>query len=174
MGEVLVLNHNYEPLNICSLRRAVSMVLLGKAEVVHSNGRYIGTVKGRFEAPSVVRLRYLVKRPLPAIRVNRRAILARDRYTCQYCGHVSKELTVDHVIPRRFGGDESWENLVACCRRCNLIKRDRTPHQANMRLLRHPKRPHFVPYLSLQQYVKAMAHKEWHEFLPVFEDLYDR
>jgi 5-methylcytosine-specific restriction endonuclease McrA len=171
MGEVLVLNHNYEPLNICSLRRAVSLILLGKAEVVRTNGHYVLTVSGGFEAPSVVRLRYSVKRPLPQVRVSRRAILARDRFTCQYCGHTSRELTVDHVVPRRLGGMDTWENLVACCRRCNLHKSDRTPVQANMKLYRKPRRPNYIPYLSLTQYVKALGQDAWRDFLPVFEDL---
>ncbi|NUL81971.1 MAG: HNH endonuclease [Armatimonadetes bacterium] len=171
MGEVLVLNQNYEPLNVCSIHRAVTMVLLGKVEIVRHNGRRIGTISGGFEAPSVIRLSYLVKRPLPDIRVSRRAVLARDRYTCQYCGHVSRDLTVDHVVPRRHGGLDTWENLVACCRRCNLHKSDRSPNQANLKLMRKPKRPHFVPYLSLPLYVKALAKEDWREFLPVFDDL---
>jgi len=169
MAEVLVLNQNFEPLNICTMRRAVNMVLTGKAEVVLTNGHYIRTVSGGFEAPSVVRLRYLVKRPLPQVRVSRRAILARDNYTCQYCGHVSRDLTVDHVVPRCMGGSDTWENLVACCRRCNLIKGDRTPQQAGMKLLRKPRRPHFVPYLSLTQYAKALSREAWRDFLPVYD-----
>lgn len=170
MPEVLVLNHNFEPLNLCTMRRAVNMVITGKAEVVRTNGHYIRTVNGGFEAPSVVRLRYLIKRPLPQVRVSRRAILARDNYTCQYCGHVSRDLTVDHVIPRRMGGEDTWENLVACCRRCNLIKGDRTPQQANMKLARKPRRPNFVPYLSLTQYARAITREAWRDFLPIYDD----
>ncbi len=170
MPEVLVLNQNYEPLNICTLRRAVNMVMTGKAEVVRTNGHYVRTVSGGFEAPSVVRLCYLIRRPLPQVRVSRRAILARDNYTCQYCGHQSRDLTVDHVIPRRHGGGDTWENLVACCRRCNLVKGDRTPAQADMKLLRKPRRPNYVPYLSLTQYAKAITREAWRDFLPVYED----
>ncbi|MFQ3611034.1 MAG: HNH endonuclease [Fimbriimonadales bacterium] len=170
MPEVLVLNQNYEPLNICTLRRAVNMVMTGKAEVVRTNGHYVRTVSGGFEAPSVVRLCYLIRRPLPQVRVSRRAILARDNYTCQYCGHQSRDLTVDHVIPRRHGGGDTWENLVACCRRCNLIKGDRTPAQAEMKLMRKPRRPNYVPYLSLTQYAKAITREAWRDFLPVYED----
>jgi 5-methylcytosine-specific restriction endonuclease McrA len=95
--------------------------------------------------------------------------LARDNYTCQYCGHVSRDLTVDHVVPRSMGGGDTWENLVACCRRCNLIKGDRTPQQAGMKLARKPRRPNFVPYLSLTQYAKALSREAWRDFLPVYD-----
>lgn len=171
MKEVLVLNQNFEPLNICSMRRAVTLLMLGKAEMVQVNDHRVMTITGGFDAPSVVRLRYGVRRPLPQIRVSRRAVLARDRYTCQYCGHTSRDLTVDHVVPRRRGGGDSWENLVACCRRCNLHKSDRTPNQANMKLARKPRRPNYIPYLSLAQYVKALSHEPWRDYLPIFEDL---
>jgi 5-methylcytosine-specific restriction endonuclease McrA len=170
MPEVLVLNSNYEPLNVCSLRRALSLMILGKAEVLQQRDQPIFTAHGEVGAPSVLKMRYMVKRPMPQLRLSRHAVLARDNYTCQYCGVRGKDLTIDHVIPRWCGGPHTWDNLVACCRRCNLKKGDKTPQQAHMKLARPPKRPHFVPYLSLPLYLKAQNRGDWEMFLPFFAE----
>jgi len=168
--EVLVLNSNYEPLNVCTLRRAMALVLLGKAEVLHHREVPLRTARGDHRAPSILKMRYPVRRPIPELRLSRHSILARDNYTCQYCGVRGKDLTIDHVVPRWAGGPHTWDNLVACCRRCNLKKGDKTPQQAHMKLFRRPKRPHFIPYLSLPVYLKARARDEWRMFLPIFEE----
>ncbi len=168
--DVLVLNSNYEPLNVCNMRRAVSLLLLGKAEIILDREAPVATVKGSMTAPSVLKMRYMVRRPMPQLRLSRHSILARDTYTCQYCAVKGKDLTIDHVIPRWAGGPHSWDNLVACCRRCNLKKGDKTPNQAHMKLARKPKRPHFVPYLSLPLYLKAQSKDEWRMYLPFFEE----
>lgn len=170
MHDVLVLNSNYEPLNICNMRRAISLVLLGKAEAILDRDAPLPTVSGALMAPSVLKMRYQVRRPMPQLRLSRHSILARDNYTCQYCGVRGKDLTIDHVVPRWVGGPHTWDNLVACCRRCNLKKGDKTPNQAQMRLARKPKRPHFVPYLSLPLYLKAQGKNEWKSYLPFFEE----
>lgn len=167
--DVLLLNANYEPLNVCDVRRAFSLVLRGKAEILHASELPVRTSAGHLDAPSVVKMRYLVKRPVPMLRLSRHSVLARDSYTCQYCGSC-RELTIDHVIPRWMGGPHTWENLVACCRKCNLKKGDKTPKQANMRLMTIPRRPRFIPYLSLQQYVRAQQRDDWRFYLPEFED----
>lgn len=168
--DVLVLNNNYEPLNVCNMRRAISLLLLGKAEVVQQRDTPLRTHRETLAAPSVLKMRYSVRRPMPQLRLSRHSILARDNYTCQYCGAKGKELTIDHVVPRWVGGGNTWDNLVACCRRCNLRKGDKTPSQANMRLARKPKRPHFIPYLSLPLYLKAQGRDEWRMYLPFFEE----
>lgn len=168
--EVLVLNSNYEPLNVCNMRRAFALLLLGKADVVQQRDMPVQTTRGEIVAPSVLKMRYVVRRPMPQLRLSRHSILARDNYTCQYCGSRGKELTIDHVVPRWVGGENTWDNLVACCRRCNLKKADKTPQQANMRLSRKPKRPHFIPYLSLPLYLKAQGRDDWRIYLPVFEE----
>ncbi len=169
MHEVLLLNSDFEPLNVCHIRRAMSLVMLGKAEVLELNERTISTTKGHLNAPSVVKMRYHVRRPLPQLRLSRHSILARDKYTCQYCGIKGKDLTIDHVVPRWMGGPHTWDNLVACCRRCNLKKGDKTPKQAKMLLKTTPRRPHFIPYISLPAYLKAKNNDEWAFYLPVFE-----
>ncbi len=167
--DVLLLNANYEPLNVCNLRRAVTLVLLGKADVLEQSERPVATSSGRFTAPSVVKMRYQVRRPMPQLRLSRHSVLARDNYTCQYCGS-RKDLTIDHVVPRWCGGPHTWDNLVACCRRCNLKKGDKTPTQANMRLRTKPRRPHYVPYLSLPKYLRARQRTDWQFYLPIFEE----
>jgi 5-methylcytosine-specific restriction endonuclease McrA len=168
-AEVLLLNANYEPLNVCDVRRAFSLILLGKAEVIHESDTRISTSEGAYVAPSVVKMRYQVRRPIPQLRLSRHSVLARDGYACQYCG-ATRDLTIDHVVPRWMGGPHTWDNLVACCRRCNLKKGDKTPKQAGMKLKTTPRRPRFVPYISLQQYIKAVHREEWSFYLPVFED----
>ncbi len=167
--DVLLLNANYEPLNVCNLRRAVSLIMLGKAEVIEGSEDRVPTGEGELAVPSVVKMRYQVRRPMPKLRLSRHTILARDKYTCQYCGSL-RDLTIDHVIPRWSGGPQSWDNLVACCRKCNLKKADKTPQQAGMRLKNVPKRPHYVPYLSLPKYLRAIQRAEWHFYLPVFDE----
>ncbi len=169
--EVLVLNSNYEPLNVCNMRRAYSLLLVGKAEILEIRDRPLQTATGGLEAPSVLRMRYTVKRPMPQLRLSRHSVLARDNYTCQYCGVRNRELTIDHVIPRWAGGPHTWDNLVACCRRCNLKKGDKTPVQARMKLARRPKRPHFIPYLSLPLYLRAQSRADWSLYLPVFDEV---
>lgn len=152
------------------MRRAVALLMLGKAEVLQHRDAPVVTVGGDVRAPSVLKMRYQVRRPMPQLRLSRHSVLARDHYTCQYCGVRGKDLTIDHVVPKWAGGPHTWDNLVACCRRCNLKKADKTPQQAHMKLARKPRRPRFVPYLSLPLYLKAQSREDWRTFLPYFEE----
>ncbi|WP_287930571.1 HNH endonuclease [Thermus sp.] len=145
---VLVLNAAYEVLGLASIKRSVLLVLSGGAEMLSESGRYLHTPSTRIPVPSVIRLKRLVRRGPSRIPLNRRNILRRDRYTCQYCGRRGGELTVDHVLPRSRGGRSTWENLVAACRSCNLKKGDRTPEEAGMRLLKLPRAPKAPLFLS--------------------------
>ena len=169
--EVLVLNNDYEPLNVCNLYRAIVLVYLGKAEVLHTNSKVITTISGSFDSPSVVKLRYHIKRPLPELRLSRRSILARDNYTCQYCGHQARDLTMDHVIPKRMGGKSTWENLVCCCKKCNNRKGDKTLEQANIALAKQPRRPRYIPFVSLTKYLEGARNEMWRDYLPIFNDV---
>ena len=178
--EVLVLNSDYEPLNVCNLRRAIILVYLGKADILHTRDEAVSSAggagslmstEGHVALPSVVKLRHQVKRPLPELKLSRRSIFARDNYTCQYCGAVGKDLTIDHVIPKRLGGGAQWENLVACCRRCNTRKGDKTLDKLPMKLARQPRRPRYTPYISLNKYVAGSKHAIWKDYLPVFNDV---
>jgi 5-methylcytosine-specific restriction endonuclease McrA len=174
--EVLVLNSDYEPLNVCNLRRAVVLLYLGKADILHAHDDPAVPRMPMGEgldlpAPSVLRLRYHVKRPLPDLKLSRRSIFARDNYTCQYCGVQSRDLTIDHILPKRHGGGMQWDNLVACCRRCNTRKGDKLLPQTGMKLARAPKRPRYVPYISLTKYINGTKNEVWRDYLPVFHDV---
>jgi 5-methylcytosine-specific restriction endonuclease McrA len=141
IGPVLVLNANFEPLNVCDTRRALGLILLNKASLVMNGRGEIQTVSRAFPAPSVIRLERMIRRPRQTIRLSKREIFRRDNYTCQYCGQRPIRLTVDHVVPRHLGGEHSWENLVTACPTCNLRKGGRLPEQANMHLLHKPVEP---------------------------------
>ncbi len=160
---VLVLNANYEPLNICTTRRAVGLMMTGKAELLLDGRGDIHTASVTFPRPSIVRLSYMVHRPHPRVKLTKREIFRRDEYACQYCGRQTASLTIDHVIPRHRGGQHTWQNLVAACPACNRRKGGRTPAEAGMALRRPPREPsasaeylfgHMLP-----------AHSDWAEYL---------
>ncbi|HLF09520.1 MAG TPA: HNH endonuclease [Dehalococcoidia bacterium] len=166
---VLVLNHNYEPLHVCNARRAVVLVSRGKAEVLEEGAGAFHTVAMVYPFPSVIRLVYIIHRPRPQVRLNRREVFARDDFTCQYCGHRVRDLTLDHVTPRRLGGGHSWENLVSACKTCNHRKAGRTPAEARMRLLRPPRPPQSTYVFLFHDYLPR--HQEWLKFIPGSERL---
>ncbi|HSV72189.1 MAG TPA: HNH endonuclease [Chthonomonadales bacterium] len=172
-GDVLVLNSDYEPLNVCHVRRALVMIYLGKADVLHEAGRSVIGYHHQIDAPSVVKLRHHVKRPLPKLRLSRRTVFARDNYTCQYCGHTGSDLTIDHVVPRRHGGATIWENVVTACRRCNMKKSDKLPGPSGMSPKRQPRRPRYVPYISLTKYLVGRRNEVWRVYLPTYADVPD-
>ncbi len=167
-GQVLVLNQNYEPLNVCSWRRAIGLVCLGKAIALEHEAEVIRSAEAEFPLPTVVRLAHPIRRPMPELKLSRRAVLARDRNTCQYCGHSARDLTIDHIIPRRRGGAAAWDNLVACCAKCNNAKGDKTLREANMTLSRRPRRPRFIPYLSFATFLAAAQNPRWRDYLEPF------
>ncbi len=167
-GRVLVLNQNYEPLNVCSWKRAITLLFLEKAVAVERDGRIITSATTSVRLPTVVRLNYHVKRPLPEIRVSRSSIMARDNYACQYCGKRGKTLTIDHVLPKDRGGSNAWENIVACCTECNNKKGNHTPSEARMKLIKEPTRPRFIPYLNYPTFRQAVKCPEWRDYLEPF------
>lgn len=139
--QVLVLNATYEPINVCSLQRAVVLVLKDKAEVLERAARKLRSATQDHVYPLVIRLVYFVRVPRHESRkISRRAVFARDGYECQYCGAAS-HLTMDHVIPRSRGGHSSWDNLVTACAPCNLRKGNRLPAEIGMRPKNHPRPP---------------------------------
>lgn len=163
---VLVLNQNYEPLNVCRLRRALCLVLQNKASVIEYDSVVVHTVNQAFEAPSVIRLEYYIHKPRKTrVPLSRKSIFARDNYMCQYCGLTSKDLTLDHVIPRRLGGKSTWENLVSACKKCNNKKSDKTLHQANMKLNNEPKEMQFYHTVSFAHYPNLLHHDVWKKYL---------
>lgn len=165
MNGVLVLNASYEPLNIVSVQRAVVLLLKEKAELLEAAEKKVRAENVALNWPLVIRLVAYVpvprRLPLP---LSRRTVLARDLYTCQYCGQQSgrTELTVDHVMPRSRGGLTSWDNVVAACGPCNRRKGNRTPDEAGMKLLSTPGRPRFIAIVLLNE---ASAHEVWQKYL---------
>jgi len=146
---VLVLNATYEPINVCTVRRAVVLLLKDKAEMIERAEFELHSESCTIARPMVIRLVAYVRIPRDTHRrkITRRAVFARDDWTCQYCGSRSN-LTVDHVIPRSKGGLSSWENIVASCAPCNRRKGNALPRQAGMKLLKQPRTP--SPHVFIQ------------------------
>jgi 5-methylcytosine-specific restriction endonuclease McrA len=139
--QVLVLNATYEPINVCSLQRAVVLVLKQKAEVLERAARRLRSATSSYAYPLVIRLVAYVRVPRNEKRkISRRAVFARDEWRCQYCGATS-HLTVDHVVPRSRGGLSSWDNVVTSCAPCNVRKADRLPDEVGMHPRMAPKAP---------------------------------
>jgi 5-methylcytosine-specific restriction endonuclease McrA len=151
MEQVLLLNITYEPLRIINWKKAITLLFLGKVEVIEEYNRDVHAVSFSIKLPSVVRLLRLVKRPKSPVKFSRQNIYARDRYRCQYCGKrfPSEELTYDHVLPKSRGGKTKWANIVTCCVDCNRRKGGRTPSEASMKLVRKPSRPTWVPAIRI-------------------------
>lgn len=141
-GRVLVLNATFEPINVCTVRRAVVLLLKEKAEVIEHADWDLRSATTTIHRPVVIRLISYVRIPRDTHRrkITRRAVFARDQWTCQYCGSRSN-LTVDHVIPKSKGGVSSWDNIVASCAPCNRRKGNALPRQVGMHLLRQPRTP---------------------------------
>jgi 5-methylcytosine-specific restriction endonuclease McrA len=155
----LVLNASYEPLAVVAARRAVVLVLKEKAAIIESNGMVFRSEHLSIPAPTVVRLNYFVRVPFRArASLTRRAVFARDEWTCQYCGTMAEN--VDHVIPRSRGGTHTWENVVASCRRCNAKKENHAHEDVGMRL----RRPPFAPKDGLRLSLGKLE-PEWEQYL---------
>jgi 5-methylcytosine-specific restriction endonuclease McrA len=167
-ANVLVLNTDYQPLNVCNVRRAVVLLEKQKAMSVELDGAMIRSERRALRAPSVIRLAYHVKRPRPVVKLTRREILARDDHRCQYCGKHGADLTIDHVIPRHRGGQHTWDNVVTACKTCNHRKGGRTAAEAHMTMLRHPFRPPATPRYLFSSYIRA-GERTWLKFLGVDE-----
>jgi 5-methylcytosine-specific restriction endonuclease McrA len=163
MRKVLVLNTTYEPLNVCSVRRALVLLLKDKAEVLERSDARFRSERITYDLPSVIRLRTYVNVPRHRStgRISRRAVFARDRHRCQYCGS-DRHLTVDHVVPRSKGGADTWENLVTSCAPCNRKKGDRPAHSAGLRLARKPRPPE--PAAFVYMHVDHI-HESWRPYL---------
>ena len=162
--QVLVINQNYEPLNLCADRRAFVLVDKGKAEILERFPNDIPSAHAFHPRASVIRMMYYVNRPRPVVKLTRREVFARDNYTCQYCCRRfnSRELNIDHVMPISRGGETSWKNVVLSCMPCNHRKRNRTPTEARMRLVRQPFEPNWS---QLKRPTQPNVPKSWEDFL---------
>ncbi len=184
---VLVLNRNYQPVHVTSVKRAFSLLYQGVAKAIDEQYRLyefadwaalsathdcISTVSRPIRIPRVLVLSAYEYLPKGRVRFSRLNIYARDHDTCQYCGRTlpRSELNLDHVLPRCEGGKTTWENVVCSCVPCNLKKGGRTPEQAGMKLLRQPFRPRWTPLF--RGAIKRVTYREWLPFLRVEDASY--
>lgn len=162
-GQVLVLNANYQPVNICNLRRAVGLLMADRADLVLNGRGVLRLMRGTFPRPSVIRLLQMVSVPRIHARLSRREVFRRDGYVCQYCGKHTPELTIDHVIPRHMGGRHIWTNVVAACPACNHRKGGRTSEEAHMFPMNIPQEPSTAAVYVFGHYLVNNA--DWEPFI---------
>jgi 5-methylcytosine-specific restriction endonuclease McrA len=186
---VLVLNRNYQPVHVTSVKRALSLLYLGVAKAIDAQYRLyefedwaalsasaphdsVNTINRRIRVPRVVVLSAYEYLPKGRVRFSRLNIYARDHDTCQYCARQlpRSELNLDHVVPRSQGGKTSWENVVCSCVPCNLKKGGRTPAQAGMKLLKVPTRPRWTPFFRGAS--RRITYREWLPFLNLADASY--
>ncbi len=188
---VLVLNKNWQAVNIVGVRRAFSLLWQDHARIINTKSGdfspldaaewiqysdvekdgpeedYIHTIRLKILIPKVMLLRSYDRLPISEIKFNRENVFIRDNYTCQYTGKRCKasDLTLDHVIPRERGGRTSWENIVTCRRDINSLKANRLPYEAGLKLIRKPVRPKWRPFSAVV--ASSNIEREWEHFLPV-------
>jgi 5-methylcytosine-specific restriction endonuclease McrA len=133
--------------------------------MLEKNSGSISSTSMTIDLPSVIRLVYLIKRPRVQRKLSRREVFLRDNHTCQYCGKQTRDLTIDHVVPRRLGGKHTWDNVVSACRSCNQRKAGRSPKVADMELRRQPSPPPIVGYHIV--YHRFDEHPEWQKYMPI-------
>ncbi|MFH1760535.1 MAG: HNH endonuclease [bacterium] len=156
--KVLVLNANFKPINICSWKRALCMVYLGKAINVEESKEKINS---SYILPFIIKLTHYVPFSHSGVIFSRKNIYLRDNHTCQYCGS-KKNLTIDHIIPKSKGGTDSWENIIVCCIKCNNKKGDQLPEKSGLKLKRVPYRPPSNLYLHMTRLRNVP--KCWHDY----------
>ena len=159
---VLVLNQSYEPLMVIGAKRAVILLLNEKVDSLENYREKIHSAYISLPLPSVIKLKYYARIRRKEIVLSRKNILKRDNHTCQYCGVCSVPMTIDHVISRKKGGEDTWENLVAACVPCNTRKGNHSPREAQMALVKTPRKPTMI--LHLQKFVKQFQ-SSWRPYL---------
>jgi len=186
-GQVLVLNRLWQAVNVCTIERAVSLLYMGHAQVVHENddgfntftfrewcdfsstvddeGDVVSSISLRIRVPRIILLLFFDRMPNKDVKFTRQNVFARDKNTCQYCGKKfeRKDLNIDHVVPRHQGGKTTWDNVVCSCLDCNRRKGNRTPQQARMHLIRRPKKPRWRPFIEVQ--FSRKADRSWRHFV---------
>jgi 5-methylcytosine-specific restriction endonuclease McrA len=186
--QVLVLNRLWQPVNICGAKRAVGLLFLGHAEVVHAEeipdfythdvdswlsisreydgSDVIHTVAFSFRLPAIIVLRAYDRLPRQEVKFSRQTIFERDKFTCQYCAvrFEPRDLNLDHVIPREKGGKTTWENVVCSCIRCNTVKANKLPGDANMWPMQEPRKPRWRPFFGPGT-PKRIEHSSWRHFI---------
>ena len=185
--QVLVLNRLWQAINVCSVRRAFTLLSAGQAQVVDADEdrnflthdfeswrdlserepeeEMVHTISFKIRVPRVIVLLLFDRMPKKEVKFTRANIFERDKSTCQYCGiHFDRrDLNLDHVIPRDRGGLTSWENIVCSCISCNTRKGNRLAHQVGMRLIKKPERPRWRPFLHIT--IDSKVHESWRHFI---------
>jgi 5-methylcytosine-specific restriction endonuclease McrA len=152
-------------MNVALWQRAVELIFAGKAEAIHNTERRLRSAGGfSMPLPSVIRMLYFVRRKPKRVALTKRNVLLRDDFKCGYCGMRGERatMTVDHIVPRATGGKSTWLNLVSASARCNGRKRDRTPAEAKMPLLRKPYEPRYIPFLTVRRHTER---EEWAKYI---------
>lgn len=163
-NQVLILNADYSPMMVCTIERAIVLVFLGKSELVHAaKDQWLHSVSEVFPVPLVVRLINYINIPYKKVTLTRQNVFKRDSFQCQYCSK-KDHLTIDHVVPKSKGGMSTWNNLITACSRCNSMKGDRTPTEAQMKLQSMPFRPTFASFLLNSS---GYVCNEWLQYLNI-------
>ena len=166
LANTLLLNQGFEPIKVISWQRAISLLFLGKVEVIEEYEQDVRSVSLIIKVPAVVRLLRAFRRHSRPVKFSRVNIYARDNYKCQYCSRKASisDLTYDHVVPRSKGGPTEWTNIVTCCYLCNRKKGGRTPDEAGMRLLAKPTQPNWVPAVAIRISLRSVP-DAWQDYL---------
>ncbi|MEY4571053.1 MAG: hypothetical protein RLZ10_246 [Bacteroidota bacterium] len=162
MDKVLVLNADYTPINVTTVYRGFNLVTKGKAEVLKSSDNPISAGVKTFVRPLIIRLLNYVRYRVHKLKINRHRLFKRDNHECVYCGS-KKNLTVDHILPKSKGGDNTWTNLITCCSNCNRQKGDKTPEEAGMKLRFKPYEPSIF-----SEVINSNVEPIWNEFKKSF------
>jgi len=161
LPRVLLLNYSYEPIMVVSVKKAIILYILDKIDILEKSENNIRSLYLTVPIPYVIKLKqYLYVKPRE-LALTRRNVLKRDDSICQYCGLQSSSMTIDHIIPKDKGGKDSWDNLVAACKKCNIYKGNYLLNEINMKLLKKPGRPSYL--LHLQKY--KGKHSTWNPYL---------
>jgi 5-methylcytosine-specific restriction endonuclease McrA len=165
MDRTLLLNQSYEPVNAISWKRAICLVMLGKAETIEEYEKEVRSARSSFKVPAVVRLVSSFRRHRKRVKFSKQHVFARDRFKCQYCGQRKSvdELTQDHVLPRSRGGKTEWTNIVTACKPCNAEKMDRTPDESGMHPINPPQKPDWVPVFAIK--ISHDMPEQWKNFV---------
>ena len=165
MERTLLLDQGFQPIGLIGWQRAITLLTLGKIEIIEEYDREVRSMYLVIKLPAVARLINRFRRGKKAVKFSRHNILARDRFKCQYCGHkvTTTSMTVDHVVPRAQGGITRWENVVTCCQDCNAKKKDRTPAQAKMHLYMEPVKPTWVPIFTIP--ISGPVPEQWTSYI---------
>ena len=161
LSRVLLLNYSYEPVMVVSIKKAIILYVLDKVDILEKSENQIRSLYLSIPIPYVIKLKkflYVKPRKLALTRNN---IIKRDDGTCQYCGLKPSSVTIDHIVPKNKGGKDSWDNLVAACKKCNMYKGNQLLNEINMKLLKRPAKPSYL--FHLQKYKDR--HPTWDPYL---------